>query len=434
MPVVTLVIHGTGARESAWWRLGGGETFADRLETKLAAKDKTGAKDMTGTVWRPALDAGMAYEDFSWSGANRHKDRMQGARRLRDSLGDLADNLGATADDPLEVNLVGHSHGGNVALEAIEKLPDNVRARRLTMLGTPLVWRYPSGRLYLLLLATFFPYAVLAAAIDSAVTGGARTVEGLTGIVFGYLIAMLLLFGPYLLIGYKLARWMADRIGRLFGLLRRGRNKGLLVYGPRVEKLPDAVGAPPTLFTTRGDEADLVLHLGASPTGAYDAFVKKRLKGLLRWIEPLWIRGYFFVYGAPVLETVWEHKVLGFPWRSVLFSNYEMVSYRLAATKGAIRRIDVSAELVPALRERLAEWRPPPPVIVADDLHEENGEESKNAEAERSHEALRRIVENVVEGARGQLQLRHTVYYETESLIDRVAGELVADPAPAGTG
>lgn len=58
---VTLVIHGTFANQSKWWRLGNERhlTFADRLENELSRKG------LVDTVWKPALEAGFDYSSFS---------------------------------------------------------------------------------------------------------------------------------------------------------------------------------------------------------------------------------------------------------------------------------------------------------------------------------------------------------------------------------
>lgn len=147
---VTLLIHGTFASDSEWWRFGEGadDSFADRLVQELAQRG------MPGTVWHPALAAGLDYASFAWSGRNRHRDRIDGARRLSASINDLADRLGATATKPLTLNCVAHSHGGNVLLEALRAVRSNVRLGRMALLGTPLITAKPSFRLGRFVLST----------------------------------------------------------------------------------------------------------------------------------------------------------------------------------------------------------------------------------------------------------------------------------------
>jgi len=69
---------------------------------------------------------------------------VEGARQLSSSLNELAQYAQATPDDPLTVNFVAHSHGGNVVLEALLHLNTNVRVGRLALLGTPLVTVRPA--------------------------------------------------------------------------------------------------------------------------------------------------------------------------------------------------------------------------------------------------------------------------------------------------
>lgn len=55
-PVVTLIVHGTFARDECWWRLSDGfgvPTFADRLESTLADRG------CTGSVWQPPAGLGF---------------------------------------------------------------------------------------------------------------------------------------------------------------------------------------------------------------------------------------------------------------------------------------------------------------------------------------------------------------------------------------
>lgn len=53
--------------------------------------------------------------DFGWSGTNSHAARLQAGRSLCDLIISIA------ADDPsARIHIVAHSHGGNVALKAVE--------------------------------------------------------------------------------------------------------------------------------------------------------------------------------------------------------------------------------------------------------------------------------------------------------------------------
>jgi pimeloyl-ACP methyl ester carboxylesterase len=418
-PTVTLVIHGTYAAEKPWWKLGSGgdaePTFADELEARLARR-------MKGTVWQPALDAGMTYDDFAWSGKNRHKDRVKGAASIAESLGRLAEHYKATKTDKLQVNLVAHSHGGNVALEMLKRLPDTVRVHRLAMLGTPLVRRRATGRVFAIAAAMFL-FISLVSEFASGYTEDEPVSNWEVAIVS--LIVLPFLLGPYLLVISKPFVWGDRVLAWLLSRFRRGGSVGIPVYGPRAKKLDQHVGAPPTLVTSKEDEADLVLHIGASPREVYDALVKGGdLTRRMRVVEFLFIRGPFSVLVAPLAEALTERFVLGFPIRKVLYNDYEMVDietdneYVSAEEGGAIRRVNVSAELLPAIREKLSEWRPTS--VLADESTEDRSAKDRHIAT------MRGLIQGVTKDLSNQMALRHTVYYETDSIIDRVATVLTS--------
>jgi hypothetical protein len=293
------------------------------------------------------------------------------------------------------------------------------------MLGTPMVWRYASGRLYAIAAAILF-FAVTIGAFLTASAEGQKA-DPLYGAelwfvtVFSVILTMLLL-GPYLLVIHRPFVWGERRLSWLSSLFRRGGPSGMPAYGPRASKLADKIDKPPMLITSREDEADLALHIGASPRRVYAALVQGQLGGPMRFIEPLFIRGAASILVAPIAEAATEHFVLGFGWRKVLFNNYEMVDFEPgSATYGgtAIHQTDVSDELVPELIQKLSEWRPSA-VMVAEPVADQS-------EAERHVEALRATILGVAGDIGRQMQLRHTVYYETDSVTDRVADLLTAD-------
>jgi hypothetical protein len=141
--VLTVIVHGTFAAEEKWWRLGtdGEKTFADRLEQELSLRGAS------GTVWNPELVNRFDYSLFTWSGRNRHRDRVKAARGLSRTLNHLAQHVEATPREPLTVNFVAHSHGGNVVLEALRHIGPNVRIGRIALLGTPLITARPAFRI-----------------------------------------------------------------------------------------------------------------------------------------------------------------------------------------------------------------------------------------------------------------------------------------------
>src|SRR5690349_1783859 len=125
--MATLVIHGTFAREETWWRPGteAAPSFADALESALVQRG------LSGSVWSRGPEGEFKPDDFAWSGRNRHRDRKQAAVAIARRLGDLARLRGATASNPLRINFVAHSHGGNVALEVLRLLPRGVQVRKM---------------------------------------------------------------------------------------------------------------------------------------------------------------------------------------------------------------------------------------------------------------------------------------------------------------
>ena len=67
---------------------------------------------MRSAVWKSANDI---QSQFSWSGDNDHTKRIEAAEEL------AADILRISRADPLAcIHLIGHSHGGNVILKAVD--------------------------------------------------------------------------------------------------------------------------------------------------------------------------------------------------------------------------------------------------------------------------------------------------------------------------
>lgn len=107
-----LVVHGTWnpprEGERLWYQLNDADpqNFCSQLNTRL---EEFG---LGGAVWR-TLNGEPT--DFGWSGANRHEDRIIAAKQLAKRIVEIA-----TADPTARIHLVARSHGGNVALAAIQ--------------------------------------------------------------------------------------------------------------------------------------------------------------------------------------------------------------------------------------------------------------------------------------------------------------------------
>lgn len=103
-----LVVHGTfNAPEPGvkkWYQLNPAdpENFCIQLNAAL---------ERCGADLKIERDAAAV---FAWSGENRHEDRIEAAFRLRDKIIEL------TKDGRARVNIVAHSHGGNVTIKAVD--------------------------------------------------------------------------------------------------------------------------------------------------------------------------------------------------------------------------------------------------------------------------------------------------------------------------
>lgn len=472
----TLIIHGTFAKDESWWRLGGGrqETFADRLESALAQRD------CGGTVWQPALDAGMSYDAFDWQGGNRHRERVAGARKLRASLAALADKLGASEESPVRVNFVAHSHGGNVVLEALKRLPKSVRIGRVVLLGTPLLTKQPALRPFRLLgLAAMLGMVglvllmAIAQLISVASTGDfidSRQVPGEVLLLLS--IPMIALYGwtfwllvnlgdlvwrivswllrPRPLLGLLVLailsggvtfavsngpwlKWWAGAV--LLGILvvstvatfwkiRMRWDEG--VYGPTPKLLMKVLQRrPAVLFTSHHDEADLLLKLGVAPREVYKEAVREHLHPVLRALEGLLVRPIAVGLLLRELEVVLERFVLGFSWTRVMFLDYEMADLdtsRAYPQNTVFQRIDVTDELRAGEKVRRASG-----ALVAPMLEPETKPSQLRGIA-RQKETLSETLAEVGQYMKSQLKLRHSLYYESPEIIDRIAVTLVDQP------
>ncbi|QIM51557.1 hypothetical protein [Hydrogenophaga crocea] len=113
----TVIVHGTWAADTDWWRdpagLPGGVAPADSLWHHL---HRAGVSDLVGHP-----------NEFSWSGKNSDAARRVGAEHFV--------HWWQAMGRPL-LDVVAHSHGGNVVMRALALQPA-LRLRRLVLLGTP---------------------------------------------------------------------------------------------------------------------------------------------------------------------------------------------------------------------------------------------------------------------------------------------------------
>ncbi len=422
---VTLIIHGTFAADGMWWRLGNEErTFADRLEQGLTERG------LAGTVWRPALDAGFSYRDFSWSGQNLDAARKAGGKKLAASLEALARKLGASEASPLVVHLVAHSHGGNVVLEACRWLRGPVRLGRIVMLGTPLIRFGPKFRLLRLLLSYLFMTFTILLLLSIPIWGLLRLFEpsirpiwqdiGLLRdylpVIVEYLPAFVFGIGMALV----LAAWSFEAAWAVLGRLlmwARGR-KGGHAYGP--DSPPPAI-----LLTSRLDEADLLLQAGATPHRLYKGWIEGR-HWAVRVLTQVFLRPTVIAFTLNLVELTLERLVLGFSWWRVPFFDHSMARLKEGRHYRSIRRVDVKKKLSSRFSTRAA------PTL--NDLsgailtrQEEAGRDKETSGAETFQQALSEVAWRL----KTQLRLRHSMYYESIPVIEDVAEALLAPRPPS---
>lgn len=107
-----LVVHGTwnapDGTKRMWYQLDTSDptNFCRRLNEWLEAND------LAKVVW-PSRDGPVS--EFSWSGENDHTARGEAAGRLADLMLQIV-----RSDSHARIHLIGHSHGGNVVLKAID--------------------------------------------------------------------------------------------------------------------------------------------------------------------------------------------------------------------------------------------------------------------------------------------------------------------------
>jgi hypothetical protein len=441
-PVVTLIVHGTYAAEELWWRLGtSSETFADRLERALAERG------LSGSVWRGALAGGLGYGDFSWTGANRDKDRRNGGKKLAASLEQLARQAGANPEKPLVVNLVAHSHGGNVVLDALPRLSPRVQVGRIVLLGTPLLSVRPSFRIMRLslasvmgmLLSVFAVYLLFVPlCLGCAIFGGCSFCDSMdSGGFKPWAMAPLLLlvaaFYRWFLLFFAFA---ADLVWQILFSPWMRFQRWAQVYGPRASTLRQyRLKAPIVLISCDDDEAGLLLQLGAGPRRLYEEYVKARLGRM--WLAAEWLFARPIVTGLLLraTEVLLERLVLGFGWMRVLFFDYEVVDLKRGREypPEVLARIDVTDELpvTATPRARLRDSAAPPAMATAAVLpsHRPPGVQPvRDKRAESLLMTLQLVREHLV----SQVKLRHSLYYESEPVLRHVADSICGKaPGPS---
>jgi len=178
-------------------------------------------------------------------------------------------------------------------------------------------------------------------------------------------------------------------------------------------------GKPFVLFTSRHDEADILLKLGAAPRQLYREEVHRRLGHVVtRGLEWLLVRPIVVDLLLRGVEVALERVVFGIPWLKTLFADYEMADLdrSVAYRSGTImHRMDVTDTLAAGRKIRRSSDALPRPLLDAE------MDAAKHDGLERHKETLRESLEEVGRYLKAQVILRHSLYYESPEVTGRVA-------------
>ena len=433
---ITVLVHGTFANPGygkdrdtlsdhdrsrpLWWRpstVGVSPTPADRLNSKLGRPYK---------VWDHRLHEGKSYEHLGeWSGLNTHEARLEAGTNLAAQLEEVATNedLGGTKGEPLFVNYVAHSHGGNVVLESLKhhSADSLIKPRQIVMLGTPLTWRFTDMRFVYLM--------VVGAVVALTLSGGLFTNFGSQSTVLAptsvwSLVARL----ATTFVLFPILLWFAYGVIVTLRTFSRRHLPGRPAYGPMPDQLVEQLNhRTPVLMISDQDEADLMMSLGAAPIKAYQALLVGRpaIRGAGFWksllilpyrvIEFVYLRPIVYVIIVPLVEVLLEMFGLGFPFRSVMVGNFEMVTWTLGKKEtSGIKTVSVVPSDADQTKVQLAR---------------RNGAISvPTRRTTRSNHEMREIMIETFNSLRGQVRLAHTGYYTDSAVITKVA-ETINGPA-----
>lgn len=427
--VLTLIVHGTFARDECWWRPGHsdaetsagiGPTFADELEIVLAREG------LVGTVWTPAERVGMAPGDFAWSGENSDRARLNGARALGERFDELAARMGCTEEAPLELNIIAHSHGGNVALEALKHLTARVRPRRVILLGTPLIEYQRSLRMLRALLAVF----VLTSMLIAFAAWVLLAVDWLFGVLGVLEPGDMRFFLTAVIVLFLSSSWMfvllaalADRVWRaVCAPFDRVQGRQSQVYGPTPARLLARTGGRQVLLiTSHHDEADLMLRLGSRPRKLFDQLVRKRWPWAVQLLELVFLRPFIDWLAFHMLEAVLEHYALGFSWVRCWLSDFRLTDLERsrAYPPSAYVRVDVTTLLqASAIR---------PPSVIAPLFEDAPRRRLRRPGGDRHVATLVDNLQEVGQSLSKQIKLLHSRYYENEVILRIIAQELTKE-------
>ena len=326
---VLITVHGTNDADPAdlgdrWWQMGS-EFLVALLEAYPAPQPRV----------RP----------FHWSGENSDHDRLSGAKAL-------ASVIKAESQAGARVQIVAHSHGGNVVMEALGRLKSTASIDQIVSFGTPFFER--KLKLLPLLINVFkLLLGVLSVAVFSlwltGLVGYARGVDQALGPI--------ILFGPFILFGVWLIK---DSLEQLFhNRLARRRFRAslpdsrhwLAIYTPRDEAmrlLEAAASISHTYVTTYAAKRTLISlasALGILACGVWLAVfwdylmapITDKIRdgdfGFGMWSDTVFLVLFPAIYGV-VFLGVWLIATFGGGWLLARFANVSVRSGLVGAAFG----------------------------------------------------------------------------------------------------
>ena len=333
-----------------------------------------------------------------------------------------ADRSGATKDQPIVLNIVAHSHGGNVALEMLKWLPDTYFMNRLVMLGSPNYAVRPSFRVGRVLIAATYAF-LIPLTVGAMLYALYRVLEGTFQIeealyLAGAVIAVVVL--NWLVIFVAL---LGDMFWHPFGrlLAHFSGRRGPAVYGPPQTRLVRTIGAGRIFnLISRHDEASVLLRAMAAPGLLY----KSAVAGEGNWLK--W--AFKKIFSEPILrflifkasETIGEVYALGFSWYRVLLYDYDVARKEFPYSNKMVERIDVTEQIAKAAEH----IKPSHAHMVWDPRnHTElgTGQDMVNTFQEDK--------DTVASFLQSQMKLIHSLYYQDSQIIKLVAQLVVSGQA-----
>lgn len=306
-------------------------------------------KDLINLTERPHHN--IKFMRFLWSGENSFAERADAADKLRKQL--LA-SIAAAPGVPHVI--VAHSHGGTIAVAALDKRrrDETPRVQGLLTLGTPflrLAWRWrrdanaaeagtDGPRAFAFLPATLLVMAPLLTA-DYALRASAAT--GVFLLALSILAAMRLsIVGATgialltILFGGEALRTdiIAVALGALFACFPFDAwlPNRLAVRGVRyVQDAPIILACPLLALRMPRDEASLVIGLGQVMQGAW--YWQSKVVGLLLWPWAIALRAATALGTHPAGPNWWRRALSTFALFGVVFASYGLIG-ELASVLG----------------------------------------------------------------------------------------------------